>query len=106
MDYRKKFIAKEGRKVRPDSIDPGYTGKHKSHKDARLEMSQHVERMDKLQYLLYADANQSLLMVMMIFPMNDDVPVMDRTHLYLTMSHEDCAGYTRLTSICLLHAYR
>ncbi len=64
MDYRKKFIVKEGRKVRLDSIDPGYTGKHKSHKDARREMRLHVERMDKLQYLLYADANQSLLIVL------------------------------------------
>jgi polyphosphate kinase 2 (PPK2 family) len=41
-----------------------YTGNHKSHEDAAPEILKHVERMDKLQYLLYADGNQSLLVVL------------------------------------------
>ncbi len=64
MDYRKKFIVEPGEKVRLAKIDPSYTGKHKSHGKAEPEIRRHVERMDQLQYLLYADGNQSLLVVL------------------------------------------
>ena len=64
MDYRKKFIVEPGAKVRLAKIDPSYTGKHASHKKAMPEIAKHVERMDMLQYLLYADASQSLLIVL------------------------------------------
>jgi PPK2 family polyphosphate:nucleotide phosphotransferase len=63
MDYRKDFMIKPGAKVRLSNIDPSFTGKHESHEEAAAEMRKHVERMDKLQYLLYADGNQSLLVV-------------------------------------------
>ncbi len=58
MDYRRKFIVEPGDKVRLAKIDPSYTGEHESHEDAAPEILKHVERMDKLQYLLYADNNQ------------------------------------------------
>ena len=64
MDYRKKFVIEPGEKVRLSKIDPSYTGKHESHEKALPEIQKHVARMDKLQYLLYADANQSLLVVL------------------------------------------
>ncbi len=64
MDYRKKFAVEPGAKVRLAKIDPSYTGKHASHENAAPEILRHIERMDKLQYLLYADANQSLLIVL------------------------------------------
>jgi PPK2 family polyphosphate:nucleotide phosphotransferase len=64
MDYRKKFVVEPGAKVRLAKIDPSYTGKHLSHKKAMLEIDKHVRRMDALQYILYADANQSLLIVL------------------------------------------
>jgi len=63
MDYRKDFMIKPGAKVRLSKIDPSFTGKHESHEEAAAEMRKHVERMDKLQYLLYADDGQSLLVV-------------------------------------------
>lgn len=63
MDYRKHFMIKPGAKVRLSNIDPSFTGKHESHEEAAAEMRKHVERMDKLQYLLYADGSQSLLVV-------------------------------------------
>jgi polyphosphate kinase 2 (PPK2 family) len=44
--------------------DPSCTGKHETHEKALPEIQKHVERMDKLQYLLYADGNQSLLVVL------------------------------------------
>jgi len=64
MDYRKKFIVEPDSKVRLSKIDPSYTGKHKSHDKALPEIQKNVERMDELQYLLYADGKQSLLVVL------------------------------------------
>lgn len=64
MDYREKFRVEPGAKVRLAKIDASYTGKHESHEKAQPEIEKHVQRMDKLQYLLYADGNQSLLVVL------------------------------------------
>ena len=64
MDYRKRFIVEPGRKVRLAKIDPSYTGKHESHEKAAPQIRKHLERMGKLQYLLYADGDQSLLVVL------------------------------------------
>ncbi|MGD0024865.1 MAG: polyphosphate kinase 2 family protein [Xanthobacteraceae bacterium] len=64
MNYGKKFIVEPGAKLRLGNIDPSYTGKHESHETAIPETAQQVERMDRLQYLLYADAGQSLLIVL------------------------------------------
>jgi PPK2 family polyphosphate:nucleotide phosphotransferase len=64
MDYRKKFAVESGAKVRLAKIDASYAGKHESHEKAQPEIEKHVQRMDKLQYLLYADGNQSLLVVL------------------------------------------
>jgi PPK2 family polyphosphate:nucleotide phosphotransferase len=64
MDFRKKFVVEPGAKVRLSKIDPSYTGKYEGHEQAAPEIGKHVERMDKLQYLLYADGDQSLLVVL------------------------------------------
>src|SRR5262245_26972063 len=64
MDYREKFRVEPGAKVRLAKIDASYTGKHESHEKAQPEIEKHVQRMDKLQYLLYADGNQSILVVL------------------------------------------
>jgi len=63
MDYRQKFAVEPGTKVRLSKIDASYIGKHETHEKALPEIQVYVERMDKLQYLLYADANKSLLVV-------------------------------------------
>ncbi|HEY2106617.1 MAG TPA: polyphosphate kinase 2 family protein [Candidatus Binataceae bacterium] len=64
MDYRKRFLVEPGARVRLGKIDPAFKGKHESHKAAMPLIDKHVERMAKLQYLLYADGNQSLLVVL------------------------------------------
>jgi PPK2 family polyphosphate:nucleotide phosphotransferase len=64
MNYGKKFIVEPGSKVRLGKIDPAFSGKHKSHESAATETAKQVERMDRLQYLLYADASRSLLIVL------------------------------------------
>jgi PPK2 family polyphosphate:nucleotide phosphotransferase len=64
MDYRKKFLVEPGEKIRLSKIDPRFTGQHESRKSAGTEMAHYVEDIDRLQYLLYADGNQSLLIVL------------------------------------------
>jgi PPK2 family polyphosphate:nucleotide phosphotransferase len=64
MDYRKKFAVEPGAKVRLAKIDPSYTAKHENHDEALPEIQENLERLGKLQYLLYADGNQSLLVVL------------------------------------------
>jgi PPK2 family polyphosphate:nucleotide phosphotransferase len=64
MDYRKEFAVERGSKLRLSKIDASYAGKHETHEKALPEIQAHVERMDKLQYLLFADGNQSLLVVL------------------------------------------
>ncbi len=64
MNYGRKFIVDPGSKLRLGKIDPAYTGKHESHQTAVEETAKQVERMDRLQYLLYADAGRSLLIVL------------------------------------------
>lgn len=59
MDYRKRFVVEPGAKVRLGKIDPAFKDTHKSQDRATPEIQKHVERMAKLQYLMYADANQS-----------------------------------------------
>jgi PPK2 family polyphosphate:nucleotide phosphotransferase len=64
MNYCRKFVVEPGSKLRLDKIDPGYTGKHKSRETAAKDTAKEIGRMDRLQYLLYADASQSLLIVL------------------------------------------
>jgi len=64
MDCRKKFVVEPGKKVRLRKIDPAYRGKHVSHKEALPKIQEHLERLSRLQYLLYADGNRSLLVVL------------------------------------------
>jgi PPK2 family polyphosphate:nucleotide phosphotransferase len=64
MDYREKFVVEPGKKIRLSEIDPSYTGKNESHPEALQKIQKHVERMAQLQYLLYADGDQSLLIVL------------------------------------------
>ena len=64
MEYRSKFVVEPGQKVRLAKIDPSYTDGHESHEKALHEIQNEVARMDKLQYLLYADGKQSLLVIL------------------------------------------
>lgn len=64
MDYSKQFLVKPGSKVRLAKIDPDHKGAQLSHEQARPEIAKNIARMDRLQYLLYADGDQSLLVVL------------------------------------------
>ncbi len=64
MNYRRKFMIEPGAKVRLAKIDPDFTGKHVSRQAAIAATARQIERIARLQYLLYADASQSLLIVL------------------------------------------
>lgn len=64
MDYRKKFRVEPGSKVRLRDIDADYTGKHASEADAKAQIDEDVERLRKLQDVLYAEDKRSLLIVL------------------------------------------
>ena len=64
MAYRKEFMVAPESKVRLGKIDPSYTGKHETHEKAKAEIEHNLERLRKAQYLLFADAGQSVLVVL------------------------------------------
>jgi PPK2 family polyphosphate:nucleotide phosphotransferase len=64
MNYRKTLLIEPDSKVRLDKIDPSFTGKHESRDSADDEIAKQVANINRLQYLLYADGRQSLLIVL------------------------------------------
>jgi PPK2 family polyphosphate:nucleotide phosphotransferase len=64
VSYRSKFVVEPGKRVRLDDVDPGWTGKHVNEDDARAAIGRDVERLEKLQYRLYAENRRSLLIVL------------------------------------------
>ncbi len=64
MDYRKLFLVKPGAKLKLAKLDPGYCGKHVSETQAKAETEKYCGKLNNLQYLLFAEARQSLLIVL------------------------------------------
>lgn len=63
MDYRKKFRAEPGARVKLNKIDPDYKGKHVSKKSAESAIEKHCGKLESLQQTLYAEKKHSLLVV-------------------------------------------
>ena len=63
MDYTQ-FRAEPGKKVRLAKIDPSENGKPGLRDDSDDLIGRDLKRVDALQYLLYADAGRSLLIVL------------------------------------------
>jgi hypothetical protein len=61
---RKKFVVKPGSKIRLKRFDPSYHGEHESRKSALPEIAKNRQKMDELQYLMYAEHKHSLLVVL------------------------------------------
>ena len=51
-------------RIRSSRIDPGYHGEHESRKSALPEIEKNRQKMDELRYLMYADHERSLLIVL------------------------------------------
>jgi len=63
-NYVKKLIVKPGSKIRLKHFNPDYHGKHESHKSALPEIQENRQKMEDLQYLMYAENKHSLLVVL------------------------------------------
>ena len=63
-NYHKKLAVEPGSKIRLKHFDPGYHGKDESRKSALPEIEENRQKMDDLQYLMYAENKHSLLIVL------------------------------------------
>src|SRR6476619_7532224 len=63
-NYLKKLIVEPDSKIRLKHFDPGYHGKHESRESALPEIQKNLQKMEQLQYLMYAENKHSLLVVL------------------------------------------
>ena len=63
-NYLKKLIVKPNSKIRLKHLDPDYHGKHESRESALPEIQKNLQKMEPLQYLMYAENKHSLLIVL------------------------------------------
>jgi PPK2 family polyphosphate:nucleotide phosphotransferase len=63
-NYLKKLIVEPDSKIRLKHFDPGYHGKHESRESALPEIQKNLQKMEQLQYLMYAENKHSLLIVL------------------------------------------
>jgi PPK2 family polyphosphate:nucleotide phosphotransferase len=87
-DFLKTFAVKPGSRVKLHDIDPGYHGHHVSHDEALPEIQSDMQKMDRLQYLMYAEKKHSLLIVLQGL----DAAGKDGTirHLFTGMNPQGC----------------
>ncbi len=64
MNYSKKFGIKPGTDVRMKDFDPGFGNKCGNKRSARSKTAKLQQRMDELQFQLYAEQKHSLLIVL------------------------------------------
>lgn len=64
MNYRNAFRVKPGHRVRLEDYDSSFDGKHEKKKSAKAKIEKLQERMDQLQFRLYAEQKRSLLIVL------------------------------------------
>jgi len=105
MDYRRQFIVGPGSKVRLADIDPSSTGKHESQEKAARETSRQIERIDRLQYLLYADASRSLLIVLQAVDAGGKDGVIRHLFTGLNPQGTSVAGFKQPTKAELAHDF-
>jgi hypothetical protein len=55
MNYSQRFLIKPGAKIKLSDIDPDFTGKHESKKEAIKLIERNNARLRELQELLYAE---------------------------------------------------
>ena len=104
-NYLKKLIAKPGSKIRLKHFDPGYHGKHQSHKAALPEIEKHRQEMDEFQYLMYAENKHSLLIVLQGLDAAGKDGVV--RHVFTGMNPEGCisVGFKQPTPKELAHDF-
>jgi PPK2 family polyphosphate:nucleotide phosphotransferase len=64
MNFRKKLIVPPGEKVHLDKYDPSDTLGHELDEKTQAKLQKTLKRLDDLQYLLYAEKQRALLIVL------------------------------------------
>ncbi len=64
MKYSEKFRVNPGSRVRLDKIDAAFKDKHEDQASALVELEKYTQQLRELQYLLYAEGKQSLLIIL------------------------------------------
>lgn len=64
MDFTKRYLVEPGRKVSLGDIKTSQTSGVKSKKEAASLLEQNTQRMRELEYLLYAEGRQALLIIL------------------------------------------
>lgn len=104
-NYWKKLLVKPRSRIRLKHFDPGYHGKHESHKSALPEIQGNLQKMRELQYKMYAENNHSLLIVLQGL----DAAGKDGTvrHVFSGMNPEGCicANFKEPTKEELAHDF-
>lgn len=63
-NYGHKFLVIPGKKVKLKHVDSGWRDKFDSHKGAVRELQKYLDELDALQYMMYAENEHSLLIVL------------------------------------------
>ena len=87
-NYRKKLAVKAGSNIRLKDFDPSYHGKHQSRQSALPEIEENRQKMDELQYLMYAENKHSLLIVLQGLDAGGKDGVV--RHVFAGMNPEGC----------------
>ncbi len=102
MSYREMFQVEPGRKVKLAEIDPDFTDHHKSKASVMEKLDKYNKRLRELQYLLYAENKQSLLICLQALDaagkdgtinhvLGNMNPQGTRVHGFKVPSHEEAA---------------
>jgi PPK2 family polyphosphate:nucleotide phosphotransferase len=64
MGFKQRYFVEPDAKLKLSRFDPGDTGKFKNDDSAAAEIKRNIERLQKLQYKLYAENQRSMLVVL------------------------------------------
>ena len=105
MDYRDQFIVKPGQRLRLSEIDPSYKGHHEAPDAAAGEIEGYRHKLARLQSLLYAEKQHSLLIVLQAL----DAGGKDGTinHVFATFNPQGArvVGFKQPTNTELAHDF-
>ncbi len=105
MNYHKKFRVTPGSRVRLKDYDPDYSDPHEKKKASRKEVAKLQERMDALQFQLYAEGKRSLLIVLQALDAGGKDGVV--RHVFGSMNPQGCrvVGFKQPSAEELAHDF-
>jgi PPK2 family polyphosphate:nucleotide phosphotransferase len=89
MKYSKRFRVEPGSKVKLADIDAGFKDRHEDRESAQSELEQNSRRLAELQYLMYAEDQRSLLIVLQAMDAGGKDGVVN--HVISAMNPQGCA---------------